>query len=517
MKNNNRCIQDNQRIAKNTLLLSVRMLLSMLVSFYTSRVVLDVLGINDYGIYCLIGGVAGMFGFLNASLAGATSRFLTFDLGRGDLNKLKQTFKATITVHLLLSLLILILAETIGLWLLENKLVIPEERMNAARILYQLSVFSSILGITQVPYNSAIIAHEKMDIFAYFGMADVIFKLVIVSVLSIGNFDRLILYGVLLSFISLSMMLLYRCYCNKHFEECTFKITTEKDLLKPLFAYSGWDLYGNMSVMARTQGVNILQNLFFGAVINAATGIANQVMNAIMGFVDNFSTALRPQIVKLYANDEINEMEKLAIRCSRFSFYILFFVTFPFFLEAPFVLNVWLKEVPDYAIIFCRLSILFNLVLVSFRSLVFIIHASGKMKRISFINGTLYLMVIPITYILLSLGLSPTTPFFTNIVLVTFGSLSNLYTVKLYIKQFDCRGFVMTGVAYPIAISLLGSIIPCLIYYLFDDRNWISFFIICASCVISIGSAIFFIGMTLSERTKIVTLIVNKIRRICGL
>ena len=274
--------QNNKRIIKNTLMLYVRMLFSMFVSFYTSRVILDVLGITDFGINNVVAGVAGMFTFINTSLAGATSRFLTFDLGLNDIEKLKKTFSAALTIHVILALLIFVLCETVGVWILETKLVIPEDRMFAARVIFQFSVLSCMLMITQVPYNAALIAHERMDIFAYLGIADVTLKLGIVFLLEWINFDKLILYGFLFFVLSFVIMMAYRYYGTKHFEECRWKFTKDKTLLKPLLIFSGCDVYGNMSIMFRNQGVNILQNMFWGPVINAATGVANQILNAIM-------------------------------------------------------------------------------------------------------------------------------------------------------------------------------------------------------------------------------------------
>lgn len=312
---------NNKRIARNTLMLYIRMLFSMFVSFYTSRVILAVLGVTDFGINNVVCGLAGMFTFINTTLAGATSRFLTYDIGVGEIEKLKKTFRAALTIHVFLAIIIFILCETVGVWLLETKLVIPTERMFAARLIFQLSVLSTMMMVTQVPYNAAIVAHERMDVFAYFGIADVSLKLLIVFMLEWFNFDKLILYGILFFMLSVGMLFAYRLYCTRNFVECRFRFTKDKTLLYPMLSFSGWDLYGNMCVMFKGQGINILQNMFWGPAINAATGIANQIMNAIMGFSRNFTTAVQPQIIKYYAKGSYAEMEKLAIRCSKFSFF----------------------------------------------------------------------------------------------------------------------------------------------------------------------------------------------------
>ena len=506
--------QNNKRIIKNTLMLYVRMLFSMFVSFYTSRVILDVLGITDFGINNVVAGVAGMFAFINTSLAGATSRFLTFDLGLNDIEKLKKTFSAALTIHVILALLIFILCETVGVWILETKLVIPENRMFAARIIFQLSVLSCKLMITQVPYNAVLIAHERMDVYAYFGIADVFLKLGIVFLLQWIPFDKLITYGVLFFILSGGMMMAYRYYGTKHFEECRWRITSDKKLLKPLLLFSGCDVYGNMCVMFRGQGINILQNMFWGPAINAATGVSQQILNAILGFSRNFTTAIQPQIVKFYAQENYLQVQLLATRCAKFSFFLLFVISFPALLKVNFVMNIWLKEVPDYAFVFCQLAIVVNWFDLLNTPLNMIIHATGKMKRISFITGSIFLFTLPLTYLFLKMGYSPTTPFWVNIFITIVAGLHNLYLVKLYIPEFKAMKFLQQGVLYPLGVVSIGAIIPILVNYSTVSFNSIySFFIVCFSCVICELLSFFYLGLNAHEKIKMKEMIKSKFQR----
>lgn len=502
---------NNKRIAKNTLMLYVRMLFSMCVSFYTSRVILDVLGITDFGINNVVLGVTGMLSFLTGSLAGATSRFLTYSLGEGNIEKTKKVFSAAFTIHVILAIIIFLLLETVGLWFLENKLVIPENRMTAARIIYQFSAFSCLLGIAQIPFSSALIAHEKMTVFAYLGIADVVMKLIIVLLLQIMNYDKLILYGLMFFIVSLVMMIANRWYGITHFEECRFKLSFDKTLMMPMLKFSGWDMYGNMSVMARTEGINILQNMFWGPAVNAATGIANQVMSTILGFSNNFLVAVRPQIVIHYAKNEITEMQKLAERSSKLSFLMLYFISFPCFLELPFVLDLWLVEVPDWTVSFTRLSMIFNWNVTMFLPLMHIIHATGRMKRISFINGTLYFMVVPITWFMFKTGHSPNTPFILNAIFVLLGAgLSNLYSVHLYIPEFDAKHYMKNAVINGLLTVLIGSILPFIVY-MFVTQGWAGFFAVCFTSVISLGLSIWYIGLNINERIILGNLILSKL------
>ncbi len=447
--------ENTKRIAKNTLMLYGRMLFSMVVSLYTSRVVLSTLGVEDYGIYNIVGGVIAMLSFLNDSMSGATSRFLTFELGKGDNSKLKRTFSTAIVIHLCIALVILLFFETIGLWFFKNKLVIPDNRLVAAHVTYQVAIISSMLSIIQTPFNASIIAHEKMSVYAYVGILNVVLRLLIVYLLVIGNYDKLILYSILQLIVSIVIILIYLIYCRLNFAETRVGLHAYKEFFRPMLSFSGWDMFGNVSVMARTQGVSILLNMFFGPVANAAAGVATQVQSAVMAFASNIVTAVKPQLVKYYASNEYDSMFELLTNSVKLSFVLLSIITIPIIVEIDFILNLWLEIVPENTSIFCVFTLIFNLFAVISLLLATIIHATGKVKRISLINGCLYILVLPVTYFVFKHSDIIWLPYLFNTLAVSMGMLSNAWTIHLYIHQFDFVKFVKK------------TYLPCVILFCF--------------------------------------------------
>lgn len=433
--------ENNKRLARNTLFLYIRMGLSMIVSLYTSRVVLQALGVVDYGIYGLVGGVVAMFSFLNSTMAGATARYITYELGRGNRLRLKQTFSMAFYVHLIIAIILVIICETFGLWFLNHKLVIPENRIFAANCVYQLSILSVIFSVTQVPYSASIVAHEKMNIYAYVELANVFLRLLIVFLLGFIMYDKLILYAVLVLVVTCCIMIYYRYYCKKKFEECQLQVCWDSSMFKSMITFSGWDLYGHLSTVARTQGVNMLLNMFFGPVLNAASSIAANVQGAAMGFASNVLTATKPQIIKYYAQENYKEMVHLMSNAIRLNYLILMIVSIPLIVEIHYVLNLWLGVVPEHTVVFCALTLIFNFYGNMSSVLVIGIHATGKNIRPSIINGTLYLSVIPLTYIAFKYKLSPWYPYCFNIITVVLGMMSNAYTMSIYVKEFSLRKF----------------------------------------------------------------------------
>lgn len=313
--------QKNKRIAKNTLLLYVRMLFSMLISLYTSRVILQTLGVKDYGIYNVVGGVVTMFSILSGSLSAAISRFITYELGKGDTKKLSTIFSSVVNIQIGLSLIIVLLAETIGLWFLNVKMNIPADRMYASNWVYQLSILTFVLGLISVPYSAVIVAYERMSTFAYIGIFETTAKLVVVYMLLLFTCDKLILFATLMAMIALIIRFIYGVYCKRHFEECNYKFVYDNTLFKKMFSFAGWNFLGAGSALLMSQGVNILMNMFFGVTLNVARGIANQVDNAVQQFVNNFTTAINPQITKSYATDNLSYMHQLVSVGSKYSFF----------------------------------------------------------------------------------------------------------------------------------------------------------------------------------------------------
>lgn len=394
----------DQRIAKNAVMLYVRMFLTMIVGLYTSRVVLAVLGVEDYGTYGVVGGIVAMIGFLNASMSGATSRFLTFELGKGDEKRLADTFSSALIIHIGIALLVLILAETVGLWFLCNKLVIPEGRMPAAHWVYQLSIASAMIWITQSPYNATIIAHERMDVYAYVEILNAVLKLLIVYLLSIGNFDKLILYATLVFLVSVLIRLIYRIYCVRHFSESHLHWVWDKSILKPMLVYSGWNLYGALCLTTRQQGTNFLINIFFGVVFNAASSVATTIQGVVKGFTYSSTFAFRPPIIKAYAQGSFQEMMRLMKSAMSLCIFLSLLVSLPLYIEIEYVMDFWLVNPPVMAVEFVRLLIVsafFALI-----TLIFTIgiEATGYNRQMNIYTGSIFMLTIPVMYLFFKLG-----------------------------------------------------------------------------------------------------------------
>lgn len=396
----------NRIIVRNSIMLYVRMLLTVVVGLYTSRVVLSTLGVEDFGIYGVVGGIVAMFSFLNASMSGATSRFLTYELGKGDNAHLAKTFSNALLAHLLIVVVILLLSETIGLWFLCNKLVISSERMYAAHIVYQLSIISAIFNITQVPYNSCLIAHEKMDVYAYVEMLNVSLKLLIVFLLGIGGMDKLIMYAILVLCVSAVIMLIYRIYCIHNFSECKFRFSWDKDILKSLLAFSGWNVYSALCYTGRQQGFNFILNVFGGTVLNAAAGLAATVDGVVSGFAGNIIMAFRSPLIKLYAVGDKHRTENLLHAAMIISLLLYFIVVVPLIVNADFILHLWLGNVPAHTVHFLRIILIASSFSILNNILLVIIHAVGTIKINSLLAGSISLLILVPLYVLLKKGIN---------------------------------------------------------------------------------------------------------------
>lgn len=435
----------NKRIAKNTVMLYIRMLISMVVGLYTSRVVLQTLGVEDYGIYGVVGGVVSMMGFLNASMAGATSRFITFELGRGDMERVRDTFSSALIVHMIIALIIVVVGETAGLWFLCNKLVIPEERMAAAHWVYQFSIISAAIGVTQAPYSAVIMSHEKMDIYAYFELLNVGLKLGVVYLLLIGNFDKLILYAFLTLMVSLFMRFLYRIYCIRHYEESHFRWVWNKEMLKSMASFSGWDLYGNISVTTFNQGVAFLLNIFGGPAINAANGLSTIVQGIIKGFGYNIIQAFRPPIIKEYAKGNIDHAVELTIKSTQYTLFLYSILATPLYLNADYVLGLWLGEVPAHTAFFLQIVLVSTAFHMGNLVSNVLIHANGRMKAFSLLTGSCFLLSIPLMYVLLKIGIDIEQSYYIFYFCHVSLLVVTLLVLKINIKGLSLHKLVLQG------------------------------------------------------------------------
>lgn len=425
-------------------MLYFRMILSMVISLYTSRVVLDVLGVSDYGVYGVVGGVIGMFSFLNASMSGATSRFITYELGRGDANRLQQTFSSAMIVHIGIAVIVLILCETVGLWFLVNKLVIPADAFNAALWVYQLSIISAMISITQVPYTACIISHEKMSIYAYIELINVSLKLAVVFLLQWLPGTKLIIYAILLVSASTIVAMIYRVYAMRQFKECRFKPVFDKTIIKPLLSFSGWDIYGNLCGMAFYQGTTFLLNIFFGVVTNAANSIANTVAGVLVGLSNNVTTAYRPHIIKQYARKDFAEMRSALNQGVTAVVLLSALISIPAFLEMPQIIRLWLGQEPPHTVAFCRILIVFFMMGQINAYCIIAIHATGKIKWLSFAGGTIYLLTVPSIWLAFKIGMNPNWAYYIHVAGRVIILITDIVIMRNLIPEIGIRRFLLT-------------------------------------------------------------------------
>lgn len=510
-------ISSNKRIAKNTLLLYIRMLFMMLVSLYTSRVVLNTLGVIDYGINNVVGGVITMLGFLTGSLGAASSRYITYDLGKGDMVVMKNTFGNILSIHFILAAIVLVVGETLGLWFMSTQLQIPLGRETAAMWVYQFSIFSSVLTVISIPYNATIIAHEKMSAFAYISIADAVLKLLIVYLLLIIPYDKLIVYAILFFCIQAFDRVVYGIYCSQHFEETRTSLKYDGKLFKEIFAFAGWTMNGCLAATGYTQGLNILLNIFFGPAVNAARGIAVQVQGVCQQFCTNFQMALNPQLTKSYAQGDLGNMRRLLVKSSKFSFYILFCIVLPLMFEAELVLKSWLGIVPEHTVNFLRLMLIVGMLYTLSNPINVSVHATGSLKCFQLIEGTMLLSIVPIAYLLLKFFSIP--PEYVFLVHIVVELLTQYARLRIVLPMIGMRlGVYFRQVIVPIAmVTVLTPIIPFIVYNTYMSNVWIQFFIVCIVCVCCIFVMVYTLGCTVSERKflkeKFCVLIWEMIRR----
>lgn len=490
--------EKSKRIAKNTLLLYLRMLFLMLVTLYTSRIILNVLGVEDYGIYNVVGGVVAMFSVISGSLSAAISRFITYELGKGDKRRLVKIFSTSVNIQLGLSLIIVLLAETIGLWFLNYKMNIPYERMTAANWVLQFSILTFIVNLISVPYNACIIAHERMSAFAYISIFEVVGRLSVAFLIFISPIDKLIFYAILMCIVALIVRFAYGSYCRHHFDECKYHFVFDKFLLKQMAGFAGWNFIGATSAVLRDQGGNIIINIFCGPAVNAARGIAFQVNSAIQGFVSNFMTALNPQITKSYASGDKDYMMTLIFQGARLSFYMLLLLSLPVLVNTHYILVLWLKIVPEHTVPFIQLVLIFAMSESISHPLITAMLATGCIRNYQIVVGGLQMMNLPISYIMLRLGCIPETVMIVAICISQCCLAARLYmlrgmiglSARKYLKNVYVNVFIVTAVS---------SFIPFMLA-LNMEESFLNF--VTSSCVAiaSTGFTIYYIGCDKKER-----------------
>lgn len=506
---------NNKTIAKNTIFLYFRMLVTMIISLYTSRVVLQTLGVDDYGIYQAVGGIVGLLSFINGALATGSSRFLTYGIGEGDDAKLKRIFSTIFTAHLGLAIFIVIIAETAGLWFLYNKMVIPADRMDAAIYVFHLSILTAFFNITQVPYGSCIIAHERMSVYAYTSIVDAVLKLLIVYLLVIGSYDKLKLYATLICVVQVGMILFFRYYCTRYFKEVNMRLSVDKVIFRDVAAFSGWSMFANASIALGNQGILILLNMFFAPEVVAARSISLQVNGIANQFVTNFQTAANPQIVKLYAEGNHEGSKRLLLQTTKLSYYMMFILALPICLTADSLLKLWLGVVPEYAVIFLQLVVIQSLFQVFDTSFYRALYTKGRIKENAMISPTIGFIKFAAIYILFKLGFSPVALSWATI--VSYAMLGLVVKPVLITKIVDYKWSDIFSVLKPCLLVTLASLpIPLLIIFLLDthfESEILSFIVIVIVAVCSVALATWFLGLNENMRKMVADYLAAQIKR----
>lgn len=502
----------NKRIAKNTLLLYFRTLFIMAITLYTSRVILNALGVEDYGIYNVVGGVVAMFSLLSGSLSNAISRFITFELGRGDIKRLSVIFSTSVNIQLGLSLLIMILGAVVGGWFLNTQMNIPEGRMTAANWVLYCSLLMFCVNLVSIPYNACIIAHERMAAFAYVSILEASLKLLICYLIVVSPFDKLISYAILLVVVALIIRLVYGIYCGRRFEECHYRPTYDRSLLKQMGSFAGWQFLTNCCWMFNTQGVNILINMFFGVTLNAARGIATQVDGAIQQFVNNFMTAVNPQITKDYAAGRMQEMFTLVCRGAKFSYFLLMIFAIPVMLETEYILTLWLKTVPDYTVVFLQLTIVGSMVNMLGGTGLTACMATGNIKRYSILISSVGVLVFPLTWIAFKCDLPAESTYVIFILVYVGVTIVRLFIMK-GLLHFPPMLFVRKVVLPMFVVTPVSVILPLVVVNSLSESFWR----LCLTVIVSLVSSstvIYLIGLTNNERRTVTAKMTELIQKI---
>lgn len=501
-------IVDNRKIAKNTFYLYLRMIISMVVSLYTSRVIIQVLGIDDYGIYNIVGGVIVLFSFVSTSLKNSTQRFLSYQLGKNDSKELNRVLSMSLQCHLIYAAIFIVLSLTIGLWFVIEKLNIPESRYSAALVVYGVSIITFLFSIFQAPYQAAILSHEQMSFYALISVFEVVLKLVVVFALTLSRGDKLIIYSFLVLFVTIVSLALAMVYCYSRLPYKKPSYIKDKELFKQFFGYTGWSMFSGCAYIGAQQGGNILVNIFNGVAANGAFGIANQVTNILYSFVSNFQSAFNPQIVKSYSAGQSREMLILVNRTSYFSYYIFLIIAIPVLVKIDYLLALWLGSVPDYSAVFCRLLLIYFLVDSIEAPLWMLIGATGKMKFYSLWLGVVTLMNIPISLVLLRLGWSIYWVFIIRVVINIIIAIIRPFHLRALVPSFSIRAFFKEALMRPAIVTLL--LIP-IVYSIQKFLNFVHPLLIIIALFFITILLIWMVGLNKSDKN----LLINDIRERC--
>ncbi len=490
---------DNKRIAKNTIMLFIRTLFVMFISLYTSRVILEALGVEDYGIYQVVGGMVMMFSIISSSLSTAISRFITFEIGSGDKERLKKIFSTSITIQIVIALIVTLLVEVIGIWFMDTEMQIPAERMNAARWVLHCSVLTFCINLLSVPYNACIIAHEHMSAFAYISILEAVIKLAICYAIMVSPIDKLIFYAILMLLLAVAIRIIYAVYCHRKFEESRAKNGFDKSIFKEMIGFSGWSFFNNSAFILNNQGINMLMNVYFGVVVNAARGIAVQVENSVLQFVNSFTTAINPQITKSYANGDLQGMHKLVCRGARFSYFMILFIALPIIIEAEQILCMWLVEVPEHAVAFVQLSLIMGMCDCIGNTGYTACIATGKLKKYSLIITSIACLEFPLAWGFFATGAAPEYAYITyiavktTILFVRMFLLKNLVELKIsmYVNQ----------VLIPITLTTIVAIIIPFVAHTTITPGILRFSATTVLSIICVSASVLYIGMSRDERS----------------
>ncbi len=501
----------NQRIARNTILLTIRMIFVLFISLYTSRVVLQSLGVEDFGVYNVVCGFVSMFSFLNSSMANCIQRYYNDSLGRDGGKSLKEVYITSVTIQIVLSIVIIVLTETIGLWYLYNKMVIPPERFTAAFFVFQFSVVSMLLVILQVPYVSAIMAFERMDFYAIVTILDALLKLVIVLVLPFFKGDALIVYGALVLLISVLDFLLYFVYAKKKIASLSLSFYFNKQLFVNMLSFSGWNVFGTFAQIFKEQGLNMILNLFFGPIVNAARAIAYQVVTALKGFVENISTAARPQFTQSYAEGNSDRTINLMFSTGKVCYLVLFLLSLPMMIEVDIILRLWLGEtIPEHTSSFVVLVIISSLIMVFNPSLSFVVHATGKMKTYQVLGSLVDVIVIPFAYIIMRFGAPAEAVFVVTIVFALVKQIVCTLIVKRLV-YFSISNY-LKDVIIPVVIVSVLSLVPTYFIHNILDSGFLRLVIVCVTSTVSVAVFSFLFSFNKSEKNLLMAY-VHRLRK----